>query len=675
MKRVCIYIILSLLLSLLSVEGFSQKRLVKGKVLNDLDEPLEYVTVLENGYEVARSDEDGNFTVMLLPNTDLVFFKYGYDTLHVNTAMKQLLRITMPVPVVEIDEAVLVAQKVKQGASLKVHPTAIEVRSNYLIVKTKFEVPWRIFNKNTRLLVQPGIKDVISKQMVYMKPLVVDGSNYACLQDRLSGFNYESTPVYPYVKNKDITKRDNIVSYKDSIRFITNSNNYLCYIVLSIENSNRELFKDSIVIARGTVNPLRFFEYNLEAKIIDDSKYIPEPDMNLFEDRGSLSVQFRINSAQINEKDPESLLSIKKIVDKLNVLEKDTLSTLKRIQIDGVASPEGNLKTNSKLAAARSKFILEKVSSEINPEYLKYIDVKYTSRVAKWEEILPLMESDNSPYLEDFVSLLNKYPERDYRFVRALKSRKYYRSVMVNNYLPRLRRTDYQIEYTKFRTMTLAEVKTTRTKYQKDSLEDISRYNYYQLLEEPLNDTISKESLLKESLEHYPKFLLAAIRLSKIQFARHDYDTSVFQSFVNPDLEDAILYNQTLAFLNKFSLEKAVQTFEFVKQKENYQYLTAIIDVLTGDYAAAYPYLDMMGPFNQVLIYLAMNKNKEALELIKQIDKGDNARILYVLAICENRLGNLNNALNALRQAVELDPSLREVLKVDADLLDLINIL
>lgn len=45
MKRVCIYIILSLLLSLLSVEGFSQKRLVKGKVLNDLDEPLEYVTV------------------------------------------------------------------------------------------------------------------------------------------------------------------------------------------------------------------------------------------------------------------------------------------------------------------------------------------------------------------------------------------------------------------------------------------------------------------------------------------------------------------------------------------------------------------------------------------------------------------------------------------------------
>lgn len=669
MKNKIIYITI-LLLSTIGIESYSQERLVKGKVVNDFDEPLEFVTIIKDGAEVSHTDEDGNFTIKLLPNTDLTFFKLGYDTLRVNTAMKQLLRITLNVPVLQLDEAVFTAEKAKQGVSLKVHPTAIEVRANYLIVKTKFEIPWRIFNKGTRLLVQPSIKDVITKQMVYMKPIVVDGSDYASIQNRLSGFNYDKTPIYPYVNNRNISKKNNIISYKDSVQFITNSNNYLCYINLSIENPNKELYRDSIMIARGTVNPLRFFEYNFKPFEIDESPYIPEPDMNLFEDKGSMSIQFRLNSAQIDEHDPESLLSISSIIKKLNNLENDTLATLKRIQINGVASPEGNYAVNSRLSNARSKFILKKVSSEIDPEYLKYIEVKHTARIALWEELIPLMEADNSPYLKDFQSLLKKYPDTDYRFVRAVQSKPYYYKVLRKTYLPQLRRTDYQIEYTKFRTMTVDEVKQARIKFQKDSLEEISRYNYYQLLEEK-ND----ESLLKESLEHYPKFLLAAIRLSKIQFDKNQYDTTTFNPFVNPKLDDKILYNHTITCLNNFSLDKALYAFDYIKEKSSFPYMNAIMNVLKGDYDAAYPYMEKIGGFNKVLVLLAMNKNKDALSEIKKIDKGDNAKILYVLAICENRLGKLNNALSAIRQALELDPSLREVLKVDADLSDLINII
>jgi Flp pilus assembly protein TadD len=86
-----------------------------------------------------------------------------------------------------------------------------------------------------------------------------------------------------------------------------------------------------------------------------------------------------------------------------------------------------------------------------------------------------------------------------------------------------------------------------------------------------------------------------------------------------------------------------------------------------------------MGGLNEVLILLCQGRNKDAdakiTVLLEDQTNWKDAKVWYVKAICANRLEDLNWAIDALTQAIALDPKLEEIARLDSDVMDIIEII
>lgn len=76
-------------------------------------------------------------------------------------------------------------------------------------------------------------------------------------------------------------------------------------------------------------------------------------------------------------------------------------------------------------------------------------------------------------------------------------------------------------------------------------------------------------------------------------------------------------------------------------------------------------------PGNEVLLLLALKANDEAWAKAKAL--GGSAKEEYIKAVAANRVDEVMAAINHMENAFRLDPSLKEIAKVDGDLLDLLE--
>ena len=67
-----------------------------------------------------------------------------------------------------------------------------------------------------------------------------------------------------------------------------------------------------------------------------------------------------------------------------------------------------------------------------------------------------------------------------------------------------------------------------------------------------------------------------------------------------------------------------------------------------------------------------MKPNDEASDTVQKRPK-DNAINLYVKAVATNLIDKVMDAIMSLDKAFDMDPSLRELAKLDGDLLDLLD--
>ena len=77
------------------------------------------------------------------------------------------------------------------------------------------------------------------------------------------------------------------------------------------------------------------------------------------------------------------------------------------------------------------------------------------------------------------------------------------------------------------------------------------------------------------------------------------------------------------------------------------------------------------GKRNELLMMLAMKRNKEALKLSRELPD-DEALTHYLRAICLNRADDAVGAYEELKRSFEMDPSLEKIAHTDGDVNDLL---
>ena len=657
---------LSALIFLLSgVDIIAQNLRVAGVVRGNNEERLAGVTIInkETKKVVGLTDEDGKYSVIVPVNGILNFTCLGYDGQDIKVKGRRIIDVVLVSTAVKIQEVSVVA-KIKNKVIFE--PSEIEVVGNYFHLRTRFKVPAEMFSSNTRLIVQPTLYNITRKKGVLLKPVVTDGREYTLTQERMYEFDLKNDPLEPYIRKSEMTKNGELVAYHDSAYIENLKEDFRADIRLSLENYNRILFTDSFQIARGLVNPLRFFEYKLKAKNITDERYFPKPELQLRNDRGEVELSFLPGKVDINDRDPKNASELAKLRERLSSIETNPDAKLQTFSILGVSSPEGPHDKNLVLAKKRMDLAVNRILSHLNKETLDFLKIQTDSKVETWQTAIEMMRQDSLfGQAQDLQNIVNKYPDSPDKQWRAIIRLPYYRSVIVPHYLPLMRRVEYNFDYSIYRFLTDAEIKEL---YLKD-YKQLSRHEFWRMFEIAESDE-EKETIYKQALEVYPKFMLAANNLSALYINQGRPDDSILESFISKDAPEEVLTNQAVALLSNWKYEKADSVVSLIPDGVSSEYLKSVTRALNGNYEEALATFGQEGGINEVVLLLALKRNDEAWEKAQNLP--ETARSEYVKAIAANRLDKVMDAINHIEKAFELDPSLRDVAKVDADVMDLL---
>ena len=640
---------------------------VRGHVVSDEGKPVEdvAVSVVETGLTVGVTDSDGAYVVVCPRDAKLVFSCIGFNDETVDVKGRLKIDVTMISSVQELEEVVV---KVKVKDKVLPEPTDIEMKGNYFHVKTRFTVPKELFESDTRLVVQPSIYDITLKERKYMSPLVFDGREYNITQKRMYDYDIERDPLHDFITVKETGKRkSDLITYHDSLYVDFVDHDYRSDVYMALEGYNKVIYRDTFSIAQGVVNPLRFFEYSLPARNLTDSAYIPKAEMQLMDSKGSVNLNFLIGKAVLDDKNPTNRTELERLGNELRHIENDKDASLHTMNITGIASPDGLYASNKRLSEKRTEAAFERIMSMLSASTRNVITSSSDSKVAEWADVVALMEAD-SLYMEagQIDSIIDRFDGNRDRQLREIRKLPYYKSVVAEIYLPKLRKVEYEYTYSIFRFLTDEEVRALYDKNYKE----LTKNEFWRMFNIE-KDIVKLEKIYRQALEKYPEFLIAANDLSALCNKQGKGDSKILEKFIDSDVPDVVIGNQIVALLQERKYEEAEMLLGRLSHSEDNAMIRAVTNVLGGNYSDGYDEIAKTGVFNEVLLLLCMKDNEKAWELSKQLT-GGTAKEFYVKAVAANRTDRVGEAMIYMEQAFVLDPDLEEIAKNDGDLLDLL---
>lgn len=650
---------------------------VTGKVVSQSSgTPLEHVLVIDSRSRVvlASTDADGRFAIDFHDGGTLRFQLIGVEPVTVKLKSGQtFVEVRMADLDVNLDEAVVTVKRERK--KIMPEPTDIEVRGNYLHVRTRVRVPSEIFSPNTRLVVQPILTDATDHRNTLMRPLVFDGEEYHRTQLRMYDYKLEGRdPLAPYtgVRSKATRERDtqdnnDIIGYADSIYVQDVHHDFSCDVFMALEDYQKIFYRDTVTIARGTVNPLRFLEYDFPPVPLTDPAYIPQVEKQLRDTQGEINLLFPIGKSDLDL----SLGSNREELDKLN-RQLDSLSSgrgtiLQRFDITGTASPDGPYAVNQKLADRRMQSALNYIVSRLDSETRQNLEVGSQAHVASWNDVAALLRADSLFDKAEAVEAVTRRFQSTDAQGRELRRSGFY-NLMLENYCPRLRRVEYQLQYSIFRQLTFDEIKEL---YAQD-YHQLSRFEFYTLFQGEKNDSL-RERQLRQALEVYPSFTLAACNLSEMLIQQKRPDPEITKPFAGKKAPMAINANHVIALMAQSRYDAADTIAAYLPDVEETRLVKAVVGMLNGYFEENYAVVATSGQQNEVVALMAMKKNGEALEKARLLPK-DKAISHYLLASCLNRMEDVSNAVVELKEALRMDPDLEQTAKVDGDVNDILEL-
>ncbi len=625
---------------------------------------------------LAMTDVDGTFAVNVRSNARLRFSMVGMKTKEVDVKGKSRLHVVLEEESVSLKEVTISQKRITD--KILPEPTDIEVRGNYFHVKTRVRVPREMFSHNTRLVVQPVLNNATRKQVTLMKPMVYDAREYNETQDRLYNFDLNDSlagdPLARYITVKSEQTREkgrtnDIIGYNDSIYVEHVKDDFSCDVYMAIENYNRILYRDTTIIARGTINPLRFLDYSFAAHELTDSAYFPKKEVQLRDSQGKVNLRFPVGKAVFDSNDPQNASEIDKLRQQIETISQSKGASLSSLELRGQSSPEGRYSRNMSLAKMRMDYALGFLKRTLPADMTQGMTFTSDATVAPWSRVAEILRKDTLASEADRVeAILAAHPGNIEAQGRAIQRLPFYHKIIATRCLPQLRRVDYTLHYNVYRTLTIDEIAQL---YAQD-YSQLSKYEFFKLYRAEA-DTAKRVAMMRQALEVYPSFMAAANDLS-VQLINHrQYDASLLRPFAGAGAPQEVNVNQLITLLNEGLYASADSVAHFVNDNESTHTILAVNAVLNSRYDAKnYATIAKTGKRNEVVMLLAMKLDDAALRMSRQLP--DNEAVShYLRAICLNRTNDPTEAYEELKRAFAMDASLKEIAKTDGDVTDLLS--
>ena len=672
MKTTIKHILLALVIIATAATGADARKInVHGVVTaKHNSEPMAGVCIFDakNHHLLGSTNDEGKYHVTVDDDATIEFCILGSQDQTIPVDGRLNIDIELEREAMALDEVVVQAKRVT--SAIITEPTDMDVKGNYLHIKTHVKMPREMFNTSSRLVIQPMVYNVTRKQINYMKPIVYDGWRYNATQERMYDFDRTKDPLSEYVEiKKTSTRKDNVVTIIDSIYVEHPKDDFRCDLMLSLEDYNRIMYGDTATIARGVVNPLRFLELKAAGSMVTDESFLPTPDLQLRDARGDVNLSFKVNQKKLDLDLDNNRAEMDALLAQIREIEQDPNATLKSFAISGTASPEGSYEHNLTLANERMKSAMEIIYQNLDESTRRNATFTSEAGVESWSAVANLLRADSlvaeADAVDDIIARNPNSRERQSYLISRLPVYGKIKDV----YLPQLRRVSYQFVSQRYRYLTDDEIAEI---YRTDSSK-LSRYEFWRLY--TITDSPEeKETIARRALQVHPNFLVAASDLTALLIQKGEPTSEFLAPLVDkagnrvPNEARATL---SAAFLNEGNFLEADSLAELLPDEPRFHKNIVYAKALNGKYLDVMQELSNESVFNEVLLLLAVKADDEAWKKAKKL--GNSAKEEYIKAICANRMDDYMEAVNHLENAFRLDPELKEIAKVDGDVIDLLD--
>ena len=432
------------------------------------------------------------------------------------------------------------------------------------------------------------------------------------------------------------------------------------YLTFNARIGKKVVKVPEVKVAEGIVATSELYKNTL---VTAQAAIAPDAYQRITKQKQEANIKFLIQQATLRKSELKnnSVQEFVKMLQKINA-DRERLN-LDNVEVSAYASPDGGFSINDKLASERQKVSEQYVNQELKKINMNAnVDAKYTAQ--DWEGFQELVKASNIQDKDVILRVLSMYKDPEEREQQIKNISSAFRE-LADGILPELRRSRLTINYEtvgRSDDQILQQIKDDATKL---SIEELL---YGAALKEDIN---AQEEIYKLTTEVYPNDARAYNNLAAIQYARGNYDTA--RQYIQKAQSLAGTLPEAQANLGMLALKTGdLKTAEqYIASATGANGLAEVLGNLhlaQGNYAQAeQDFAEIYS--NSAALAQIMNKNYASAAVTLKYVKNPDAFTDYLKSVLYARMGNTDDAADALKAALAKDPSIAKYADNDMELL------
>ena len=431
------------------------------------------------------------------------------------------------------------------------------------------------------------------------------------------------------------------------------------YLTFDARIGNKTVKVPDVKVAYGIIATSELYKTTLKNA---QAAIAPDAFKRIQEQKQEANIKFLIQQATLRKSELKNN-SVQEFVSLLQRINKDREGlNLSSVEVSAYASPDGGLTLNDRLANQRQteteKYVRQTLKQTNNEAP---IDAKYTAQ--DWDGFQELVKASNIQDKDVILRVLSMYKDPEEREQQIKNISVAFRE-LADGILPQLRRARMTINY--------EVVGRDDYQIQNQMLTDPSKLSVEEMLycATLMNNTEREEKVYKTTTETYPSDPRAYNNLATIEYGKGNLAAA--QQY----LQQALKLNGNLpeanANLGLIALQNGdLQTAEnYIAKATGANGLAEVLGNLhlaQGNYGQAEQ--DFSNVYsNSAALAQILNKNYASAAVTLKYVKNANATTEYLKSVLYARMGNKNDAAEALRAAIAKDPSYAKYAADDLEL-------
>ena len=467
-------------------------------------------------------------------------------------------------------------------------------------------------------------------------------------------------------QGESVAGNDQTISYKMGGNYTmktnfayTGDNKADMYLTFNARLGSKQVAIPAVKVADGIIATSELYKRTITSA---NAALAPDAYQRINKKKQEANIRFLIQQANLRKSELKNN-SIQEFVRMLKKINDDQEGlNLDNVEVSAYASPDGGFSLNDKLANERQKVSENYVNQELKKIRMNApVDAKYTAQ--DWEGFQALVQASDIQDKDIILRVLSMYKDPQEREQQIRNISAAFRE-LADGILPQLRRSRLTINYEtigRSDEQILDQLKADATKL---SIEEIL---YGAALKE---NPAEAEAVYQLATKVYPNDARAYNNLATLEYAKGNYEAAKTYiekaCSVNANLPEAQA-NLGMLALQKGDVKTAEQYIASATGANGLAEVLGNLNLAKGNYAQAeQDFADIYS--NSAALAQILNKNYASADVTLRYVKQPDAITDYLKAVLFARLGNLDDAAQALRSAVNKDSSLAAYAANDLEL-------